>query len=512
MRRFSSIRRDYLTKKSIVNAATLSAVGVQQERRPATFSLFETRLRIQAIRFMIIVACVAMPAVAEIHPVPLDKNTDSSKCISCHQDKSQGKFVHSAISVGCNACHEVRVSKDTTRVKLNTTSPLALCLSCHADKDAATINGKVHNPAVRDCLKCHDPHTSDNKYQLLKPTSGEAKENLCLTCHRTGMGVPEGGSRHPALDAGCDSCHVNHKTGPGPEREFRYHLTKAVPALCMDCHDLKDAALAKAHQDQPFEKSDCLSCHDPHQSTRPKLLQAFVHPPFADKQCDTCHQAAKDGKVVLTQATAKELCVTCHDDVAKKIESAKVQHPGAQGDCTDCHSPHAGKAPAFPRPDAVSVCLNCHSDQAELAKKHVLHQPAFEQGCATCHEPHGGERPKLLRADGNALCLECHGPGSEHQKLEKEHLIAVFGGSVRLPENYFEKTPVLPLKNGLGHPTQFHPISDAPSPKTNTMMPISCLSCHQPHASLKHGLLVKDQKADAAFCKTCHAEGTRLSK
>ncbi len=468
------------------------------------------RRRLLSLTILITWSCV--PLAAEIHPVPLDKNTDSAKCISCHENKSKGKFVHSAIPMGCTACHEVRVNRDTTRVKLITTSPLALCLSCHADKDAATINGKVHSPAVRDCLQCHDPHTSENKYQLLKPTSGEAKENLCLTCHRIGMDVPDGGSRHAALDAGCDSCHLNHKTGPGPEREFRYHLTKAVPALCMDCHDLKDAALAKAHQDQPFEKSDCLSCHDPHQSMRPKLMQAFVHPPFADKQCDTCHQAAKDGKVVLTQATAKDLCVTCHDDVSKKIESAKVQHPGAQGDCTDCHSPHAGKSPAFPRPDAVSVCLTCHTDQAELAKKHVLHQPAFEQGCATCHEPHGGERQKLLRADGNALCLECHGPDSQHTKIEKEHLTAIFGGNVRLPDNYFGKVPVLPIKDGVGHPTQFHPVSDALNPKTNKMMPMSCLSCHQPHASLKRGLLVKDQEANAAFCRTCHTEGTRSSK
>jgi predicted CXXCH cytochrome family protein len=468
-----------------------------------------TSARCEVLAFLLLTALCAAPVAAEIHPVPLDKNTDSAKCMSCHEDKAKGKFVHSAVSMGCTTCHEVRVTKDTTRVKLIATSPLSLCLSCHSDKDATTINGKVHSPAIRDCLKCHDPHTSDNKDQLSKPTSGEGKDNLCLTCHQTGMNVAETGSRHAALDGGCDTCHVNHKTGPSTEREFRYHLTKATPALCLDCHDVKDAALAKAHQDQPFEKADCLLCHDPHQSSRPKLMQAFVHAPFADKQCDACHQAAKDGKVVLTQASAREVCATCHDDVGKKIESAKVQHPGAAGDCTDCHSPHAGKSPAFPKPDAVNVCLTCHTDQAELAKKHVLHQPAFQQGCATCHEPHGGERTNLLRADGNALCLECHGPDSQHQKLEKEHLTAIFGGSVKLPGNYFEKVPVLPLKYGLGHPTQFHPVSDAPNPKTNAMMAINCLSCHQPHASAKAGLLVKDQEANAAFCKTCHSEGTR---
>src|SRR5207245_4241611 len=108
------------------------------------------------------------PALAKTHPVPLEKNVDSAKCLECHEDKSKGKSVHSAIATGCLSCHEVRVNKDVTRVKLITTTTYGLCLSCHSDKDAANIKGTVHPPAVRDCVKCHDPHTTDNKNQLLK--------------------------------------------------------------------------------------------------------------------------------------------------------------------------------------------------------------------------------------------------------------------------------------------------------------------------------------------------------
>jgi predicted CXXCH cytochrome family protein len=279
---------------------------------------------------------------------------------------------------------------------------------------------------------------------------------------------------------------------------------------------VKDASLAKAHQNQPFEKSDCLTCHDPHQSDRPKLMQRFVHMPFGEKQCEVCHQPAKEGKVVLTQASAKELCATCHAEQAEKIEKAKVQHPGAMGDCTDCHSPHAGKSPRFPKPDGVTVCLNCHSDQAEQAKKHVLHQPAFQQGCATCHDPHGGDRPKLLRADGNALCLECHGPDSQPQKLEAERVFTIFNGTVKLPDDYFKKNkvPVLPLRFGFGHPVAGHPVSDVADPKdvTKVRIQLNCLTCHQPHSSLKAGLLVKDQENNMAFCDTCHKNRIEMSK
>jgi predicted CXXCH cytochrome family protein len=456
----------------------------------------------------------AIPAFAKEHPVPLDKNVDSAKCLECHEDKSKGKAVHSAIATGCLSCHEVRVNKDITRIKLITSTPQSLCLSCHTEKDAATIKGTVHPPAVRDCIKCHDPHTSDNKNQLLKAESGDKGKNLCLDCHKQGLNVPEKGSRHAALDMGCDTCHTTHKTGEVGKAEFDFHLTKAAPALCIDCHDVKDASLQKAHHDQPFATADCTSCHDPHQSAAPKLMRQFLHPPFADKSCDTCHAAAKDGKVVLAQADVKSICVTCHSEQAEKISKAKVQHPGAAGDCTDCHNPHASRQPGLPKTNAVDICLGCHSEIADQGKKHFVHQPAFKQGCATCHEPHGGENDHLLRAKtANVLCLECHGPDSQPKKIEAEHVITIFNGKVRLPEDYFAKNKVvvLPLKFGRGHPIEGHPVSDVidPTDVTKVHAKIDCLSCHQPHASTQPDLLAKDQANNLAFCSSCHKDLTR---
>jgi len=104
--------------------------------------------------------------------------------------------------------------------------------------------------------------------------------------------VSDKGSRHAALDTGCGTCHAVHKSGDPNKVEFAYHLTKATPQLCLDCHDAKDASLQKAHDKQPFATADCVQCHDPHQSRRPKLMQAFVHAPFegGKSSCDTCHQ------------------------------------------------------------------------------------------------------------------------------------------------------------------------------------------------------------------------------
>jgi predicted CXXCH cytochrome family protein len=465
---------------------------------------------VKFFRSILALALLLSPlAWAGKHPVPLEKDAKPETCLQCHEDKTKGTAVHTAIATGCTSCHEIRVNKDITRVKLTTTTPQALCLSCHADKKAADLKGTVHPPAVRDCTKCHDPHTAANKNQLLKADSGEKGQNLCLDCHTQGLNVPKDGSRHAALDMGCATCHVTHKVGERGKQEFDFHLTKAAPALCIDCHDPKDATLQGKHQNQPFAETNCVQCHDPHQSKSPKLMQAFVHNPFENKMCDSCHQPAKDGKVVLTQSDTRAICITCHDEQAKKIESAKVQHPGAQGDCTACHSPHAGRTPGFIRPTPVAACLTCHSTQSEQMQKAHPHQPAAETGCATCHEPHGGDNQHLLRASTpNALCLECHGPEAKPKKVDGESLVTIFDGKVKRPENYFAKVPILPIKYGLGHPVDKHPIKDQMDPDdvSKVRVPINCGTCHQPHASSKAGLLVNDQANNVMFCASCHKD------
>jgi len=242
-------------------------------------------------------------------------------------------------------------------------------------------------------------------------------------------------------------------------------------------------------------------------------MQAFLHNPFQEGGCDSCHQPAKDNKVVLTANSTREVCVTCHEEVAHGIDTAKVAHQGAKGDCTTCHSPHGGDNPGYIRPDPVTACLGCHSQTSEQLKKAHVHQPAGEQGCSTCHEPHGGTNAKLLRtAAVNQLCLECHGPESEPKQLPKEHMVAIFDGKVKLPENYFKKVPILPLRYGVGHPTENHPVSDVTNIQTKTIVPMSCLTCHQSHSSAKPGLLVKDQANNMAFCRTCHTNPLDLKQ
>ncbi len=75
------------------------------------------------------------------------------------------------------------------------------------------------------------------------------------------------------------------------------------------------------------------------------------------------------------------------------------------------------------------------------------------------------------------------------KKLESEHLVTIFDGKVKLPENDFAKVPVL-LKYNLGHPVDRHPVSNVMEATdiTKVKTAINCLTCHQPHASAESRL------------------------
>ena len=55
-----------------------------------------------ALALLLVVAAAILPLAAAEHPVKLEKDAD---CASCHEDKTKGKAVHSAIPMGCAMKH-----------------------------------------------------------------------------------------------------------------------------------------------------------------------------------------------------------------------------------------------------------------------------------------------------------------------------------------------------------------------------------------------------------------------
>lgn len=450
---------------------------------------------------LIVLAGLSIPRLgAVVHPT-LDPKADTPRCLECHADKAKGKkVVHAPMAQGCLTCHEVRVTGNVTRVKLTTTNPRSLCITCHSDKDTTTLKGKIHNPEARDCLKCHDPHHADQKGLLVKAVAGPtAQENLCLTCHNTGANVPAGGSRHAALDQGCETCHQAHKVGDAAQREFADHLVKDSPALCVTCHDLKNAAMVKAHPNQAAG-ADCLKCHDPHASASPKLLLVAAAAPAKVEPIIT--QVTAEHPYIDPKQIKTETCIKCHPNKAQ----GKFVHTAVAQGCENCHTAASENNKTTITDVAVGgdLCAMCH----EAAKATVQHAPYKNGQCLVCHDPHTGDFPKQTRAAVNQLCLTCHGPADERPQANGDQLVVLFGGKVKLPEAYYQQVPILPLHDGVGHPLQGHPVSTVIDPNTKAQVAMDCLSCHQPHAGNSPRMLVKDQKDDMAFCNTCHNSGT----
>lgn len=456
-----------------------------------------------AMRVLVLASlCVGPPALAGEHPVPLDDGTDTAQCGECHEDKTKGKAVHSAMAMGCTACHEVKNENQATNVRLTAATPLALCLSCHADKAVSEAKGPVHPPVAQNCLTCHSPHASDNPYQLLKPTSGDKAANLCLKCHDKGVGVAETGSRHAALDMGCETCHVTHKSGDSSKVEFAVHLNKAPPALCLDCHDVTTEEAVAAHRNQPVAQADCTSCHDAHDSSAPKLMAHYLHPPFADKSCDLCHQPAEKGKVVLNEGGNRALCYMCHDAKQKQVEQSKTQHPvfAVTDNCTGCHNPHGSRTPKLLQASQGQVCAACHEKSSDA----VRHGPYDKGQCSVCHDPHGTELPHLTRTDPAKLCAGCHVEQLEIKADEKTHAVALPWNQAIPEDEYAQAIKIgLDAGNRSGHPMAGHPISGK---NTKGSGEISCLTCHQPHSSALPKLMPAGVKSGLEVCAKCHKE------
>jgi predicted CXXCH cytochrome family protein len=237
-----------------------------------------------ALGILFAVTATGLPLVAVEHPVKLEKDAD---CASCHEDKTKGKAVHSAIAMGCTTCHDVKTEGEATTVNL-TTPKDQLCFTCHEKAKEEVRHGPYEHG---QCVACHDPHTSDFPKQL----RAELNPNFCLECHSPRKDLPEKVAlfksqevtREEFLEIPKIFLSADHATGHPIDR----HPTSGI-----------------ANPMKPEEKLTCTSCHAVHASTEAKLL------PHPDKEgrdvCAQCHvivdsaheeKALSEGKVVEAQ-------------------------------------------------------------------------------------------------------------------------------------------------------------------------------------------------------------------
>ncbi|MBF0327891.1 MAG: hypothetical protein HQL10_01905 [Nitrospirae bacterium] len=110
---------------------------------------------------MIRLLCIVIHAVLVLG-ISSVQAKDSCVTDICHVNMGRGEFVHGPVAVGeCTVCHK-KTGKHKFALSKKTET---LCYKCHPDR--IDMNKGVHASSKEViCIKCHDPHQSQLKFQL----------------------------------------------------------------------------------------------------------------------------------------------------------------------------------------------------------------------------------------------------------------------------------------------------------------------------------------------------------
>lgn len=225
---------------------------------------------------LLALAYVLVPAIASgtptTHPVPLTKDTKPSTCLECHTDINQGKYVHTAMQMGCTTCHAIDNGANGTTVTL-VSPPDQLCFTCHQKSSDPVL----HRPyAEGACTVCHSPHASN-----FPAHTWVGRQELCMGCHVEGLPKVNYATKTVTVPWGRTLTF----------KEMKGWLYLRLNAAHSKNHPIEghpvtgpNTALGKGAPD-----ITCLSCHEPHASTLAHLI-----PPrdsATDSLCLSCHKS-----------------------------------------------------------------------------------------------------------------------------------------------------------------------------------------------------------------------------
>jgi predicted CXXCH cytochrome family protein len=215
-------------------------------------------------------------------------------CYQCHDKKDKGTMsVHPALSMDCTTCHQAHESQFKPLLKDKVEN---VCLGCHEDvsKNEFSQPFQTKHSALKmtkSCVRCHNPHSSDNEKLLIKETP-----QLCTYCHSDiGKGLDNPANNiHPAVLMGCQSCHSPHGS------DNSKLLKDKTNNVCFTCHEkqrFEENHPGKGHKVSgvpdklyPERELSCISCHKPHFSKNEKLFRYnFKTPPYTGSICSVCH-------------------------------------------------------------------------------------------------------------------------------------------------------------------------------------------------------------------------------
>jgi DmsE family decaheme c-type cytochrome len=269
------------------------------------------------------------------------------------------------------------------------------CLDCHDTEPATTILQTPHavkadkrSPfAQHQCETCHGPSpehiAAPSKYSVAvvfvgTDKSPAAKRNeVCLTCHESGMRTHWSGSSHETRGLACNDCHNVHAKEPKV-------LSKATQAeVCFTCHKEQRAQTHRISTHplaltglSTTAKLACSDCHNPHGTAGPKLL---------------------------VKNSVNETCYTCHPE---KRGPFLWEHAPVADDCTTCHTPHGSSNPSLLKTRPPLLCQECHTGDHGAQVNSAANLAGGNVTTVNGLQMPGAASPRAQLAA--RACLNCH--------------------------------------------------------------------------------------------------------
>ncbi len=216
-------------------------------------------------------------------------------CFSCHKNiLGKTPWQHSpAVNKQCLTCHKESGPGSPLKISIPGGKVENLCFRCHVNEKAWLQKSHIHGPVgTGDCTICHNPHGDINRFQLW----ANGKDELCVACHTDKKNLVSGKKPvyyvHGILNGiGCIACHDPHAT------DNPFQLYKPINDLCTGCHtSLK--GVTRGHPvgghpvsgtkdpRRPERTFTCTSCHNPHGSDFKFLLIGDI---LGGQICSQCH-------------------------------------------------------------------------------------------------------------------------------------------------------------------------------------------------------------------------------
>ncbi len=165
---------------------------------------------------LFLAACTGPGPGPVSRPAAAPRPFTTVSCISgkCHREIATKRYIHGPIGSGsCDTCHRVSQWKTGQHPSLLTDASGEKCLFCHEEVKVLTQMKHRHTPVANgECISCHEPHQSDNRFLLINGSKGLIVKtaDLCDSCH-DGFSSLKSSAFHGAVTLlDCSECHDPH--------------------------------------------------------------------------------------------------------------------------------------------------------------------------------------------------------------------------------------------------------------------------------------------------------------